>query len=200
MLGPTSSSSSSPRMWRTLWDILRLSVRTSRLDACSSVPRLPCAPRSRSPRMESPSNSPERPAPPILIVSAISAIRRSPLFSRASSSRSAVGARAPRALVGSFAGMFRGSWRRSVEWYGLVSCPVGVVLSPGSIAAHAGRSQSFEVEDSPSRLLHDLGDTKTVRGSLDFAQWRVSAWEVIAADSDAHIPAGSTPKLFSERL
>ena len=78
--------------------------------------------------------------------------------------------------MGSFLGMFRGSWGLSIKLFGPVSRSVGVVLSPGNIPAHAGQHQAFESEDSPNRILPDPGDMKKFRGSRAFAQWRISDW------------------------
>ena len=95
-----------------------------------------------------------------------------------------------KALLGSFAGTFRGSWRPSIKWLGLVGRPVGIAILPSGVPAHAGWAQAFDLEDSPERMLQDCSDVKEFRGSLHFAQWRISAWEVLVDGSNAPIPVG----------
>ena len=95
-----------------------------------------------------------------------------------------------KALLGSFAGTFRGSWRPSIKWLGLVGRPVGIAILPSGVPAHAGWAQAFDLEDSPERMLQDCSDVKEFRGSLHFAQLRISASGVLAHGSNAPIPVG----------
>ena len=95
-----------------------------------------------------------------------------------------------KALAGSFNGMFRGSWRSSIKWLGMISRSVGMVLLPLGIPAHAGWSQAFVSDDSPDRMLQDLADMRSFRGSMHFAQWRLSAWNVMISGSSAMVPVG----------
>ena len=95
-----------------------------------------------------------------------------------------------KALVGSFNGMFRGSWRSSIKWFGMISRSVGMFLLPGGIPAHTGWSQVFVSDDSTDRMLQDLEDMRSFRGSMHFAQWRLSAWSVMVSGSSATTPVG----------
>ena len=95
-----------------------------------------------------------------------------------------------KALAGSFNGMFRGSWRSSIKWLGMISRSVGMVLLPMGIPAHAGWSQAFVSDDSADRMIQDLADMRSFRGSLHFAQWRLSAWNVMISGSSVMIPVG----------
>ena len=101
-----------------------------------------------------------------------------------------------KALAGSFNGMFRGSWRSSIKWLGMISRSVGMVLLPLGIPAHSGWSQAFVSDDSADRMLQDLADMRSFRGSLHFAQWRLSAWNVMISGSSVMAPVG----LFAQAL
>ena len=64
------------------------------------------------------------------------------------------------------------------------------MLLPGTIPSHSGWLLAFEVDDSPARFAQDLDNMKQVRGSLDFAQWRISSRAVLVANSDSSTPVG----------
>ena len=56
-----------------------------------------------------------------------------------------------RALLRSFSGMFRGPWRSSIKWFGLVGRSAVAALLAGNIPAHVGGYQAFKVDDCPAR-------------------------------------------------
>ena len=41
---------------------------------------------------------------------------------------------------------------------------------------------------------------KKFRGARDFAQWRISSWDVLVANSDSSIPAGPLAQSFFRAL
>ena len=90
----------------------------------------------------------------------------------------------------SFVGVFRGSWLSSFKWIGQVLRSSGAVILPGGVPAHSGWSQGFEKDDSQARLAQDIVDMREYRGSFDFAQWRISAWEVRALPTQVAVPVG----------
>ena len=71
--------------------------------------------------------------------------------------------RLSKALVDSFSGMYRGQWRPSVRWMGLVRRLVGTASLSGGISANSGRSRTFDLNDSPQRLPRDIEDLRTFR-------------------------------------
>ena len=95
-----------------------------------------------------------------------------------------------RALLGSFSGIFRGSWRSSIKWLGIVGRSVGIAILPSGFPAHAGRARALDLDGPPGRIPQDCSDVKEFRGSLHFAQRRISAWEVLVNGSNASIPVG----------
>ena len=98
--------------------------------------------------------------------------------------------RLSKALVDSFSGMYRGQWRPSVHWMGLVRRLVGTASLSGGISANSGRSRTFDLNDSPQRLPRDLEDLRTFRGPFEFSQWRMSAWEGPTAHSTSAFTVG----------
>ena len=70
-----------------------------------------------------------------------------------------------------------------------------MILS-GGIPVHAGRFQGFETNNSGPRFEQDLADMREYRGSLDFAQWRISAWEVRVLPTNNALPVGNLLRLL----
>ena len=89
-----------------------------------------------------------------------------------------------KALLGSPNGMFRASRRSGLRCLGPVGLSGGVVFLPGGTLATARWTQAFDIENSPNRAPQDLDDMKEFRGSLEFAQWPIPAWEALVANSN----------------
>ena len=66
----------------------------------------------------------------------------------------------------------------------------GAAILPGGVPAHSGWPQGFGKDDSEARFAQDLIDMRQYRGSFDFAQWRISAWEARALPTQVAIPVG----------
>ena len=92
--------------------------------------------------------------------------------------------------------MFRGSWRSSINWLGLVGGSAGVAILPIGVPAHAGWAQACDLDDSKQGMLRDASDMEGFRGSLHFAQWRIPTSEVFVRVSSSPIPVG----LFAQAL
>ena len=101
-----------------------------------------------------------------------------------------------KALVGSYLGMSRGSWRPRIKWLGIVGRSVGAAPLPAGVPAYARWSQAFGPDGSPRRTFQDISEAKEIRGSLHHAQWRISAWGILVGGPGSLIPVG----LFAQAL
>ena len=92
-----------------------------------------------------------------------------------------------KATSGPFHRALWGQWCSLFRWMGLAGRPVAPPL-PEEIPAHAGQPQpsaSIILRPAPHRA-----NARKFRDSMEFAQWRISAWEAVISDAGPSVPAG----------